>query len=77
VLKASRAEVGVSLGVVKRAMTQLRDERGIVIRHGQGAYVRAERGDPETQNSATLAAVQAELADMGKRLDAIERRRRA
>jgi DNA-binding GntR family transcriptional regulator len=68
-------EFGVSLGVVKRAMTQLRDERVIVIRHGQGSYVRAAHGSgSESRTSPTLADMQAELAVMGERLDAVERR---
>jgi len=65
---------GVSLGVAKRAMAQLRDEQVIVIRHGQGSYVRTDRSTPETQSSVNLTGLQAEVAAMGKRLEAVERR---
>lgn len=64
---------GVSLGVVKRAMKQLQDERVIVIRHGQGSYVRAERGGPGTEDRATLADLRAEMTDLSARLEAVER----
>jgi GntR family transcriptional regulator len=65
-------QFAVSLGVVKRAMTQLRDERVVVIRHGQGSFARVDRAQgPE---ASELDEVRAELAEMGKRLEAVERR---
>jgi DNA-binding GntR family transcriptional regulator len=36
------AEFGVSVGVIKRAFAELRDQGLIVIRQGQGSYVRTE-----------------------------------
>jgi DNA-binding GntR family transcriptional regulator len=63
---------GVSLGVVKRAMAQLRADGAVVSRQGQGAYVRSERaGDDRVP---TLAALRAEMARMNERLAAVERR---
>jgi GntR family transcriptional regulator len=68
-------QYGVSLGVVKRAMTQLRDERIIVIRHGQGSYVRSGRdAGQESGTPMTNAELQAELSRMAERLDKVERR---
>jgi DNA-binding GntR family transcriptional regulator len=69
---ALATEFGVSLGVVKRAMTQLRDERVVVIRHGQGSFARLDRSSPSAE--ASDLDVRAALADMGKRLEAVERR---
>ncbi len=66
-------EFGVSLGVVKRAMMQLRDERVVVIRHGQGSYARVDR-EPDTVESSDLDELRAEMANMGERLQAVERR---
>jgi GntR family transcriptional regulator len=66
-------EFGVSLGVVKRAMTQLREERVVVIRHGQGSYVRVDRASPDVE-SPGLDELRAEMANMGRRLEAVERR---
>lgn len=66
-------EFGVSLGVVKRAMTQLRDERVVVIRHGQGSYVRVDRASLDVESSG-LDELRAEMANMGRRLEAVERR---
>lgn len=65
-------EYGVSLGVVKRAMTQLRDERVVVIRHGQGSYARVDR--TPVPESSELDEIRTELAGMGERLQAVERR---
>jgi DNA-binding GntR family transcriptional regulator len=66
-------EFGVSLGVVKRAMTQLRDDRVVVIRHGQGSYARVDRGTSAVESS-DLDELRAEMASMGERLEAVERR---
>lgn len=65
-------EFGVSLGVVKRAMTQLRDERVVVIRQGQGSYARVDR--TAAPGSSELDEIRAEMAGMGERLEAVERR---
>lgn len=62
---------GVSPGVVKRAMAQLRDERVIVIRHGQGSYVRTEPATPGRTSDADLAT---QVADLSRRLTAVEQR---
>lgn len=62
---------GVSPGVVKRAMAELRDARVIVIRHGQGSFVRTE---PAASTSAVDADLATQVADLSRRLEAVERR---
>jgi DNA-binding GntR family transcriptional regulator len=57
---------GVSLGVVKRAMAQLRADGAIVSRQGQGAYVRSERST-DTQE-LTLSAINERLVAVERRL---------
>ena len=53
------------MGVLKHAMTQLRDERIIVIRHGQGSYVRSGRdAGQESGTPMTNAELQAQLSHM-------------
>lgn len=66
-------EFGVSVGVVKRAMAQLRGERVVVVRHGQGSYVRVDRASAPVESS-DLDDLRGELARMGERLDAVEHR---
>ncbi|MGH3569371.1 MAG: GntR family transcriptional regulator [Pseudonocardia sp.] len=65
-------EFEISLGVVKRAMAQLRDERVVVIRQGQGSYARVDRAP--APGSSELDEIRAEMAGMGERLEAVERR---
>lgn len=69
------AEYGVSIGVVKRAYGVLLAEGFIVSRQGQGAFVRTHRPDvPEAPSAREVAEIWAQLADFGRRLDALEQR---
>jgi DNA-binding GntR family transcriptional regulator len=70
---ALASEFGVSLGVVKRAMTQLRDERLVVTRHGQGSYVRTDRAETSSA-PADFEELRVVVAGINERLEAIERR---
>jgi DNA-binding GntR family transcriptional regulator len=68
-------ELGVSVGVVKRAYGLLQRDGLIVTRQGQGAFVRtriAEAGSADATRD-DLAEIRAALADLGKRLEAVER----
>lgn len=64
---------GVARGTVKRAYETLQDEGLIVIRHGQGSFVRAQP-TPEPSDDVTLANVLSTLAEFGRRLEDVERR---
>jgi DNA-binding GntR family transcriptional regulator len=75
----SHAEVassyGVSVGTVKRAFAVLQDDGVIVSRQGQPAHVRARRdSDAPSRGSSLPDDVRAALADLDRRLSAVERR---
>ncbi|WP_224390285.1 GntR family transcriptional regulator [Pseudonocardia sp. ICBG1293] len=63
--------LGVSPGVVKRAFAELRNEGLIVIRHGQGSFVRTEQ---DVEAIPTVADLAAAVRSLSERLEAVERR---
>jgi GntR family transcriptional regulator len=71
---AVAAEYGVARGTARRAFELLQTENLIVIRHGQGSFVRPRT--PETERAPAneeLSAIHARLADFDRRLAEVER----
>jgi GntR family transcriptional regulator len=72
---AVAAEYGVARGTARRAFEQLQTENLIVIRHGQGSFVRPR--SPETEQAPgneELSAIHVRLAEFDRRLAEIEKR---
>lgn len=73
--QAIAEEFGVSVGTVKRAYTLLQDEQLIVTRQGQGTFVRASGAAvPAAETALGGAANGVDLADLERRLVAVERK---
>lgn len=71
---AVAAEYGVARGTVKRALETLQDEGLVVIRHGQGSFVRAAAPEQEPVSvEVTLAEMRTALAALTTRVEQIER----
>ncbi|WP_368667368.1 GntR family transcriptional regulator [Pseudonocardia sp. EV170527-09] len=72
------ADCGVAVGTVKRALGVLQDEGLIVSRRGQPARVRVQRGAPavdiDSVSPANWMELRRTLADLERRLAAVERR---
>ncbi|RZQ64366.1 GntR family transcriptional regulator [Amycolatopsis suaedae] len=66
-------EFGVSVGTVKRAYGLLQEEALIVTRQGQGTFVRATGADVPADAPAPPDALTRQLADVQRRLEALER----
>ena len=71
-------EFGVSLGTVKRALSQLQDDQIIVTRHGQGSYVRDPLPNlaPNTPEAGP-EKIYEQLATIRQLVDSVERQLRA
>ncbi|MGO1055741.1 GntR family transcriptional regulator [Crossiella sp. CA198] len=74
--KAVATRFGVSVGTVKQAFARLQAAELIVSRQGQGSFVRTQRPDSGvaagSADSVSLAEVQRQLEDLGRRLAAVE-----
>ncbi|SDX91414.1 GntR family transcriptional regulator [Saccharopolyspora shandongensis] len=71
-------EYGVSVGTVKRAFGDLQSDGLIVIRHGQGSFVRTQplEAESEADQAEAISDLYAKLADVTRRLEQVERKLR-
>ncbi|CAL99821.1 hypothetical protein SACE_0472 [Saccharopolyspora erythraea prophage pSE101] len=71
-------EYGVAINTARSALEILRQEGLIAVRHGQGSYVlsQPESGGADAENAdvPSVAAVHQQLAEINRRLAAIEER---
>jgi DNA-binding GntR family transcriptional regulator len=73
--RALADEHGVATETVKRALNELRAEGLIVTRQGKGSYVRTEITQrAETAQPSDIDDVRAQVAELARRMDALERR---
>lgn len=70
-------QFSVSVGTVKRAFAQLQEDRLIVTRQGQGAYVRDPLPDSATEPAGDMDDVYEQLAAIRQLVDSVERQLRA